>query len=79
MTSVGMLSELRSHETFGGNFFLQLKTFYMKEDAPKWRFGTAETKAVPQLGRLVTGFPPWRPGFDPRSHVRFVVDDVALG
>jgi hypothetical protein len=30
--------------------------------------------------RLVAGFPPRRPGFDPRSgHVGFVVDKVALG
>jgi hypothetical protein len=36
---------------------------------------------VPQLRRLVAGFPPRRrPGFDPRSdHVGFVVDKVALG
>jgi hypothetical protein len=32
------------------------------------------------LVRLVADFPPRRPGFDPRSdHVRFVVDEVALG
>jgi hypothetical protein len=37
-------------------------------------------KAVPQLKRLVAGFPPRRPGFDPRSgYVGFVVDKVALG
>jgi hypothetical protein len=36
--------------------------------------------AVPQLKRLVAGFPPRRPGFDPRSgHVGFVVDKVTLG
>jgi hypothetical protein len=30
--------------------------------------------------RLVAGFPPWRPGFDPGSgQVGFVVDKVALG
>jgi hypothetical protein len=30
--------------------------------------------------RLVAGFPPWRPGFDPSSgHVGLVVDKVALG
>jgi hypothetical protein len=30
--------------------------------------------------RLVAGFPPRRPGFEPRSgHVGFVVDKVALG
>jgi hypothetical protein len=35
---------------------------------------------VPWLKRLVAGFPPRRPGFDPRSgHVGFVVDKVALG
>jgi hypothetical protein len=33
-----------------------------------------------QLRRLVTGFPPRRPGFDPRSgHLRFVLDKVSLG
>jgi hypothetical protein len=33
-----------------------------------------------QLRRLVTGFPPLRPGFDPSSvHVKFVVDKVVLG
>jgi hypothetical protein len=32
------------------------------------------------LKRLVAGFPPRRPGFDPRSgHVGFVVDKMALG
>jgi hypothetical protein len=32
------------------------------------------------LRRLVAGFPPWRPGFEPRSgHVGFVVGKVALG
>jgi hypothetical protein len=31
-------------------------------------------------GKLVAGFPPWRPRFDPRSfHVGFVVDKVTLG
>jgi hypothetical protein len=36
-------------------------------------------KAAPYLRRLVAGFPPRRPGFDPRSnHVRFVVNKVAL-
>jgi hypothetical protein len=35
--------------------------------------------AVPWLRRLVADFPPWRPGFEPRSgHVRSVVDKVAL-
>jgi hypothetical protein len=34
---------------------------------------------MPQLRRLVAGFPHRRPGFEPRSvHVRFVVDKVAL-
>jgi hypothetical protein len=33
-----------------------------------------------ELRRLVAGFPPRRPWFDPRSsHVGFVVDKVALG
>jgi hypothetical protein len=37
-------------------------------------------RAVPQLKRLVAGFPPRRPGFDPGSgQVGFVVDKVALG
>jgi hypothetical protein len=36
--------------------------------------------AAPELKRLVAGFPPRRPGFNPRSgHVGFVVDKVALG
>jgi hypothetical protein len=35
---------------------------------------------VPELRRLVAGFSPQRPGFEPRSgHVGFVVDKVALG
>jgi hypothetical protein len=34
---------------------------------------------VLQLRLLVAGFPPWRPGFQPRScHVEFVVDKTAL-
>jgi hypothetical protein len=33
--------------------------------------------AVPWLKQLVTGFPPWRPRFEPRSG--YVVDKVALG
>jgi hypothetical protein len=33
-----------------------------------------------QLRRLIAGFPPWQPGFDPRSgYVGFMVDKVALG
>jgi hypothetical protein len=37
-------------------------------------------EAVPELRRLVAGFPPRRPGFEPRSgYVGFVVDKVALG
>jgi hypothetical protein len=36
--------------------------------------------AVPYLRRLVAGFPPRRPWFEPRSgHVGFVVDKVVLG
>jgi hypothetical protein len=39
--------------------------------------------AVPQLRRLVAGFPPRRHGFEPRSshvvHVGFVVDQVVVG
>jgi hypothetical protein len=36
--------------------------------------------AVPQLRRLVTGFPPWWPGFKPRSgHIGLMVNKVALG
>jgi hypothetical protein len=35
---------------------------------------------VPQLRRLVAGFPPLWSGFDPRSgHMGFVVDRMALG
>jgi hypothetical protein len=37
-------------------------------------------ETVPQLRRLVAGFPPRWPGFEPRSdHVGFVMDQVALG
>jgi hypothetical protein len=36
--------------------------------------------AVLQPRRFVAGFPPWRPGVDPKlGHVGFVVDKVALG
>jgi hypothetical protein len=35
--------------------------------------------AVPQLKRLVTGFPPRRPGFASWQHGGFVVDKAALG
>jgi hypothetical protein len=35
--------------------------------------------AVPQLKRLVAGFPPRRPEFAPEQHVGFVVDKAALG
>jgi hypothetical protein len=36
--------------------------------------------AVPWLRRLVTGLSPRRTGFDPGpAHVRYVVDEVALG
>jgi hypothetical protein len=36
--------------------------------------------AVPELRRLVPGFPPQQPGFSPSSrHVGFVVDKMALG
>jgi hypothetical protein len=42
--------------------------------------GTLKDKAVPQLRRLITGFPPQQPGFEASSgHVGFVVDKVALG
>jgi hypothetical protein len=45
-----------------------------------YMFGLVWNRAVPELRRLVTGFPSRRPGFDPRSgHVGFVVDKVALG
>jgi hypothetical protein len=37
-------------------------------------------KAAPWLKRLVAGFPPKQPGFDPGSgQLGFVVDKVALG
>jgi hypothetical protein len=37
-------------------------------------------RAVTQVRRLVAGFPPRRPGFEPGSdHSGFVVDKVALG
>jgi hypothetical protein len=43
------------------------------------RKGTKYSKAVPELKRLVAGFPPRWPGFESRSgHVGFVVDKVAL-
>jgi hypothetical protein len=47
----------------------------------KTLFGTNfADKAAPQLKRLVAGFPPQRPGFDPGSgQAGFVVDKVALG
>jgi hypothetical protein len=50
--------------------------------APTLRFETykCSDKAMPQLRRLVAGFPPWRPGFESMSgHMGFVVDEVALG
>jgi hypothetical protein len=38
------------------------------------------TTPVPQLRRLVAGFPPRRPGFELRSdHMGFVVDEVTTG
>jgi hypothetical protein len=37
------------------------------------------TKAVPQLKRLVAGFPRRRPGFEFEQLVGFVVDKAALG
>jgi hypothetical protein len=39
----------------------------------------ATQTAVSQLKRLVTGFPPRRPGFASGQHVEFVVDKAALG
>jgi hypothetical protein len=37
-------------------------------------------KSISQLRQLIAGFPPQRPGFEPRSgHVGFVVDKVTLG
>jgi hypothetical protein len=33
---------------------------------------------MPQLKRLVTGFPPWQPGFASGQHVGLVVDKAAL-
>jgi hypothetical protein len=35
--------------------------------------------ALRKLGRLVLGFPPWKPGFASGQRVGFVVDKVALG
>jgi hypothetical protein len=44
------------------------------------QFQVEMKKAVPSLKRLVAGFPPWQPRFDPRSgQVGLVVDKVALG
>jgi hypothetical protein len=41
---------------------------------------SSKDKVMPQLRRLVTGFPPRRPEFKPGSgHVGFVVDELALG
>jgi hypothetical protein len=34
---------------------------------------------APLLRRLVAAFPPWWPGFDPKSGVGFVLNKVALG
>jgi hypothetical protein len=37
-------------------------------------------KDAPQLRRLFAGFPPRRPGFEPRSgHVGLLVDELPLG
>jgi hypothetical protein len=37
-------------------------------------------EVVPQLRRLLAGFPPRRPGFEPSSrYVGYLVDKVALG
>jgi hypothetical protein len=45
-----------------------------------YRYANPLGRAMPWLKRLVAGFPPRKPGFDPRSgHVGFVVDKVALG
>jgi hypothetical protein len=45
----------------------------------KLRTGMA-VMAVPQLRRVVAGFPPRRPGFEPgSSHVGSVEDRMALG
>jgi hypothetical protein len=45
-----------------------------------WQEPQDSIRAVLQLRRLVSGFQPRRPGFDPRSdHVGFVVDKVAQG
>jgi hypothetical protein len=44
------------------------------------QFGNPEEGARPTLRRLVAGFQPRRPGFEPGSvHVGFVVDKVVLG
>jgi hypothetical protein len=34
---------------------------------------------LPELKRLVAGFPPRQPGFASGQHVEFVVDKAALG
>jgi hypothetical protein len=42
--------------------------------------GRVIAEAVSRWGRCVSGFPPRRPGFEPRSsYTAFVVDKVALG
>jgi hypothetical protein len=52
----------------------------MMETHPDVTIIFIKEKTVPQLRRLVAGFPKRRPGFEPRSrHVGFVVNKVALG
>jgi hypothetical protein len=58
-----------------------LKRLAQETGVPKSsaRTATQLLKAMPQLKRLVAGFPPRWPGFASGQHVGFVVDKAALG
>jgi hypothetical protein len=60
-----------SRKAYARSRVLHLQMKHMKQ---------GEKMAAPWLRRLVAGFPPRRPGFEPSSgHVGFVVDKAALG
>jgi hypothetical protein len=47
---------------------------------PEINTSSLNIMAVPQIGQLVVGFPPWRTGFEAGSgHAGFVVDKAAMG
>jgi hypothetical protein len=46
---------------------------------PSGEHRVSTLKAAPLLKRLVIGFPPRRPEFEPSGQVGFLVDKVALG